>query len=186
MQKFLSSAKEIAQIAVMTALLIGGQFALSAVGGVEIVTILLLSYCYVFGWKRGVVVAIAFVLLRNLVFGLSVPDLILYAVYYPTFAIFWGTAGKKIKNLAILCAVACLFTICFTGIDNIIKPIFNFFSPYVKWNWRATELYWIASLPFMAVQTLCTLFSVLFLFNPLKKVFSAIYGNHKNEKIINR
>ena len=54
------SAKEIALAAVMTALLLAAQFALAAVQGVEIVTVLFLSYCVAFGARRGMVVAVSF------------------------------------------------------------------------------------------------------------------------------
>ena len=180
MKSFLSSAKEVAQIAVMVALLLGGQLALSNVGGIEIVTVLLLCYCYVFGWKRGIIVALAFVLLRNFVFGLHLPVLVLYAVYYPSFALFWGAVGKKIKNVWALVAVACLCTVLFTCIDNVIQPLFNFFSPYTNWNWRATWLYISASIPFVLIQTACTFLSVLLLFKPLTKVLCVIAKTDNN------
>ena len=186
MKTFLSSAKEVAQIAVMVALLLGGQLALSSVGGVEVVTILLLAYCYVFGWQRGTIVALAFVLLRNFVFGLHLPALVLYAIYYPSFALFWGSIGKKIKSVWALVAVACICTIIFTCLDNVIQPIFNFFSPYVKWNCRATWLYITASIPFALVQTLCTFFSVLLLFKPITKIFFVIDNGNNATKNLQR
>lgn len=47
------TAKEIALIGVFTALLISGQFVLSGLSGIEIVTVLLLSFSYYFGIRRG-------------------------------------------------------------------------------------------------------------------------------------
>lgn len=63
------TAKEISLISVFTALLIGGQFILSGISGIEIVTVLLLSFSYYFGITRGLFVANAFSLLRCFIFG---------------------------------------------------------------------------------------------------------------------
>ena len=65
----LKTSKEIAVVALTVALLIAGQFALSAVQGVEVVTVIFFSFCYVFGVKRGVIAAVAYALLRNIYFG---------------------------------------------------------------------------------------------------------------------
>ncbi|MBO5224785.1 MAG: hypothetical protein J6C23_09785, partial [Clostridia bacterium] len=53
------------------ALLIVAQLALSALAGVEVVTVLLLAFCFVRGVKQGVVVATAFSLIRCFVFGFT-------------------------------------------------------------------------------------------------------------------
>ena len=54
----ISPAKEIAAVAVMCALLIGGQLALSFVSGVEVVTVLLLSFSFTYGRRAGALTAI--------------------------------------------------------------------------------------------------------------------------------
>ena len=53
----MKSAKEIIIPAVFTAMLIGAQLVLSGVAGIEIVTVLLLSFTYVFGLKNLVLTA---------------------------------------------------------------------------------------------------------------------------------
>ena len=63
-QSIILTAKEICIISLMTALLLGGQYVLAWASGVEVVTVLLLSFSYVFGVKRGCTVATAFSLLR--------------------------------------------------------------------------------------------------------------------------
>ena len=91
------TAKDIAYISVMTALLIGGQFALSFTYGLEIVTVLLLCFSYVFGVRRGMLTATAFSLLRCFVFGFYPTVLMLYLIYYNLFALLCGLCGR-IKN----------------------------------------------------------------------------------------
>ena len=49
----MNSAKKIILLGVFTALLIGGQFTLSGISGIEIVTVLLLTFVYKYGIKQG-------------------------------------------------------------------------------------------------------------------------------------
>ena len=91
--KKLTPSKEVAYIAVMSALLLGGQYVLSFVAGVEIVTILLICFSYSFGMRRGAVCALSFSLLRCLLFGFYPTVIILYLIYYPLLAIVFGALG---------------------------------------------------------------------------------------------
>ncbi len=88
------SSHDIAYIAVMTALLIGGQLLFSAIAGVEIVTALFGCFCYVFGRKRGMLTATAFSLLRCFVFGFYPSVLVLYLVYFNLFAFVAGSCKR--------------------------------------------------------------------------------------------
>lgn len=89
-----ATAKSIACIAVMTALLIGGQFALSFVAGVEIVTVLLLCFSAYFGVFCGVTTAVCFSTLRCLIWGFAPNVVLLYLIYYPLFALLFALLGK--------------------------------------------------------------------------------------------
>jgi len=68
-QKKIHVGKECAYLAVFVALVIAAQFCLSAVAGVEVVTVLFASYAFTFGKGRGMLAATAFSFLRMLVFG---------------------------------------------------------------------------------------------------------------------
>ena len=111
----ISPSKEIAYIAVMCALLIGGQYIFSFVVGVEIVTLLLICFSYVFGVRCGVICAAAFSLLRCLIYGFYPAVLILYLIYYPLLCAIFGGLGK-VKNFKSVYAVvainALLICIC--------------------------------------------------------------------------
>ena len=105
-QKKLSLSKEIAYIAVTCALLLGGQFVFSFVVGVEVVTIIFVCFSFTFGAKRGVICAIAFSLLRCLLYGFYPTVLALYLIYYPLLALVFGLLGKCRNFSSPLCAVA--------------------------------------------------------------------------------
>ena len=166
--KSLTAAKEIALLSMMTALLIGGQLALSMIMGVEVVTVLLCSFSCVFGIKRSMIVATAFSLLRCFIFGFFPSVIILYVIYYNLFAFVFGLLGKtKLGKYPFVIIFAVLLTISFTLIDDIITPfMYNVqFLPY-----------FYASLSIMAIQSVNAAITVSLLFLPLSKIFEKING----------
>ena len=169
-----ATAKDIAFIGLMSALLIACQLALSAVQGVEVVTVLFLAWCYSFGVVRGMIVANCFSLLRCLLFGFFPTVVILYVVYYNLFAVVFGLLGKCLKNapelrrLIILVVCAAVMTVIFTLLDDVITPLFFGYSD------RAAKVYFYNSLITMAVQTVCAVVTVALLFVPLRKAFEQV------------
>ena len=111
------TSKECAYLAVFAALLIAAQICLAFLPGVEIVTALFIVYSFVFGVRRGVLAAVAFSLLRQLIFGFFPTVLILYLVYYPLLALLFGFLGGRVKqpvrSLWWLTLIACLCSIMF-------------------------------------------------------------------------
>ncbi|MBE5739331.1 MAG: hypothetical protein E7349_00585 [Clostridiales bacterium] len=167
-----SVAKECAYLAVFVALTIAVQLIFAAVPGVELVTVLFVSYAFVFGWKRGLTAATVFSLLRQIVFGFYPIVLILYLVYFNLLAAGFGILGVKIKKivraLPVIVLLACLGTAFFHLFDNLLTPIWYGYSQ------RATWVYFQASLSFMIPQIISTAISVSILFLPLCSVFTFV------------
>lgn len=165
------AAKEIALVSVFTALLIGGQFVLSGIAGVEVVTVLLLSFSYYYGVRRGLFVANAFSLLRCFIFGFFPNVIILYLVYYNLFVIVFGVLGFKfkrkldIKIFMLLVIVASLMTVIFTGLDDVITPL------YYRFSLDAMKAYAVASLTAVIPQVICTIVTVVLLLPILIRIF---------------
>lgn len=179
---FFRTSKEIAVTALSIALLIAAQYLLSAVKGVELVTVIFLSFCFSFGTMKGVACAIGFSLLRCFLFGFFPNVIILYLIYYPTFAvvcaligIFFKSRGRQSGAVAfvVMIAVAVIFSALFTMIDNLITVI------TLKYSLQSATAYFVASLPVMATQCACALISTAVLFYPLTRVFLAV-----NERIV--
>ena len=82
-----------AYTALCCALLIGSQTVLSAVVGVEVVTVIFVCFSSVFGIRRGVLCAVAFSLLRCIIVGFAPNVVVLYLVYYPLLALVFGALG---------------------------------------------------------------------------------------------
>ena len=139
-------AKDIAYVAVMCALLIGGQYVFSFVAGVEIVTLLLACFSYVFGIRRAILCTVAYSLLRCLIFGFYPTVIILYLIYFPIFAAVFGGLGHIRKSTfencplsftifvnALLLGVAAACALCF-GLDLIkVSRIYKITLQILLW-----------------------------------------------------
>ena len=166
------STRFITITALYTALLIGVQLALSGVAGVELVTVFFLAFCFMIGVKAGVTVAVCFSTIRCFLFGFYPSVIILYLVYYTSFALFFGFLGNMFRRetplsafiLAVILSTA--FTAVFTLLDDVITPLFYGFGG------EATKAYFYSSLPFMLSQCICAAISVSVLFIPLCKALS--------------
>ena len=164
---FRRGAGYVAVVAVFTALLLAAQYALWFVKGVELVTVLLLVFSYRFGVRCGVLSAVAFSLLRCLLFGFFPNVVLLYLLYYPLFAACFGILGNALHRRTgvrvqmLLAVLAVLFTALFTLLDDAVTPLLYGYTR------EAALAYFLASLPTMAVQTVCAAVTVLLLFRPL-------------------
>ena len=168
------SAKEIAYIATFCALLIGGQYLLTSVPGVEVVTLLFVCYAYAFGVARSCVCATAFSLLRQFVFGFFPMVLILYLIYYNllclTFALLGKVwKGKEKSRLPFIVLIACVGTVLFNLIDIGINALWIGYTP------AALRVYFIASWSFTLPQVACTAVTVAICFLPIHRAFRYAY-----------
>lgn len=170
----MNKTKFVVRVAMCVALLIAGQLALSSVSGIEIVTVMLLSFCWCYGVRHGVTIATTFSLLRCFIFGFQINVIVLYLVYYNLFAVFYGWlgarfAGKKalLKTVAVVVS-AVAFTALFTLLDDVITPLMYGF------NENATRVYFYQSLAAMIPQTVCAAVTVSLLFHPLTKVIKKV------------
>jgi hypothetical protein len=164
----------VVRVAMCVALLIGGQMALSGVSGIEIVTVMLLCFCFHYGIRHGIAVATTFSLLRCFFFGFQINVIVLYLVYYNVFALFFGWLGKRITGkitlpkLCVIVASAMVFTVLFTMLDNVITPLIFAFHK------NAAAVYFAQSLYALVPQTICTMATVSILFVPLTKILQKI------------
>ena len=168
------NTKSVATMGIFVALMIGGQLALYTINGIEVVSLLLLTYSFKFGIKKGLFVATTFSVLRCFIFGFIPQVIILYLVYYNLFSVICGIIGKKfnneysVKTHLILTIVAILLTIFFTLLDNIITPLFY------GYNKESFIAYAYASLYALIPHTLCVGISVTLLFKPMHKILVMI------------
>ncbi len=170
----MKSVKEIIIPAVFTAMLIGVQLVLCGIAGIELVTVLLLSFVFVFGLKQGFIAVNAFILLRNLIFGFFLDVFILYVIYYNLFTLAIGLISKAVKGEytikihIILTVVAVVLTACFTLLSDVITPLLY------NYSLNATKAFFMASLTVMIPHMICSLATVTTLFFPLYKALKSV------------
>lgn len=170
----MGKTKFIVRVAMSVALLIAVQMALTAISGVELVTVILLCLSFCYGIRTGLTIATAFSLLRCFFFGFYINIILLYLVYYNLFALFFGYLGKRVageitlSRHVVVVAFAVMFTILFTMLDNAITMvIFGF-------RGNAAKVYFLQSLTAMIPQTICVAVTVALLFIPLTRVIRKI------------
>lgn len=146
-----SPAKEIACIAVETALLIGAQYAISPVMGVEVVTVLLLTFSWVFGRRAGALTAVCFSLLRCMLSGFYPQVIVLYLVYYPLFAVLFGSLGRVSDESYVRLPV---WAVCLVNIVLAVVCAVCVFC-------AATDFLKISRLSVVLVKTLLSVVAVL-------------------------
>ena len=170
------TAKDCALLAVFVSVVIVAQVCLSVLAGVEVVTVLFVAYSYASGWKKATFAATAFTLVRQIIFGFFPTVLILYLIYYNLLAVTFGVLGQKLPETKgrgwLITAIACVGTVCFTMLDNVLTPLWYGYSA------RATQLYFTASLSVLIPQVVCTAVSVSCLFSPLFRIFKRFFSEN--------
>ena len=167
----MNSAKKIILPGVFTPLLIGGQLALSGISGIEVVTVLLLTFVYKYGIGQGLLVANSFSLLRCFIFGFLLNVIIFYLIYYHNFVLVFGFLGKvfrheySIKKHIMVVIVAVVMAALFTISDNVLTPLIYGFTV------NAAKAYFVASLYTVMPQIVCTFATVLIIFPGLLRLF---------------
>ena len=162
-RRVLSGAKAIALVGVTAATVECAKLALSALPNVEVVTLLLALYGYVFGWY-GVTAAVVFVSIEPLIYGFGtwLPS---YFIYWPLVAIVFMLLGKiKLKSRWLITVVAVGLTFLFGILTSLIDVGLlsgNFDNFFYRFG-----LYYARGIVFYAIQIACNavLFPCFFLF----------------------
>ncbi len=161
---FRLSPQKIASIAFMSAMLIGGKFALSFVPNVEVVTLFTVVFSYVFGYMT-MIATFVFCTIDFLIYPTSIDVIIAYYIYWQLLAYVVALCRKKVSSPAFYTAVAVLGTFVFGVLTTATCAIFykvNFFM-------------WYASgIVFFAIHMISALVTVGVGFRPLTGVLSRL------------
>ncbi len=168
----MKTAKNIALIGVFTALLIGSQLVFSYLAGVEIVTVLFLSFVFVFGTKKSMILATAFSLLRCFVFGPFPTIILLYLIYYNLVAIAVGKIGDKIRDKngkkirLLMTIVGVISTLVFYLLDVAIN--------FLLFGANYAIFYALQGGATFLIQTTCVIVSIALLFPKLTDILKRV------------
>ena len=167
------SAKKIAALAVMAALLTGGKMALSMVFNVEIVSL----FCALFGYVFGPVAMIpvcSFVFIEVLIWGIGYPSwVIAYIVHFNLIAIvFWLLSKVNLKTPVVYALIIAFLTFLF-GVFEAALNVLPVSQSFEDFKWRF-GVYYGRGIAFCTVHIISNtaIFAVLFI--PLKTVLRSI------------
>lgn len=165
MAKSSFTAKRIAFAGVMGALLVVGKFALSFIPNVEVVTTLLVAFCFVFGFD-GVIASLIFCTADVILYPPSLDVIVSYYIYWNLLAITVAILKELgVKSFIPYFTVAIIFTLLF----GVITSFFN--SLFYGVNFGAVYL---AGLYFYAIHLLSTTVFMIVGFTPITKVLFKI------------
>lgn len=158
-----SPARSVALVGLMAATVECGKLALSFLPNIEVVTLLLALYGYVFG-MYGVVASLVFVSIEPLIYGFST-WVAAYYLYWPLVALVFMLLSKLgVKNRFILTGVALLLTVWFGVLSSLVE--IGLLSGFFDKFWYRFGVYYTRGIPFYALQIGCNavLFPLLFRF----------------------
>ena len=140
-----------------------GKLALMALPNIEVVTLLLALYSYVFGWM-GIAAAAVFVAIEPLIYGFG-SWVISYLIYWPLLSFVFALLGRvRLKNRLLITLIAVLMT-CLFGVLTSLVDVGLFSGSFDNFFYRF-GLYYLRGIPFYLLQTGCNfgLFLVAFPF----------------------
>ena len=167
------SAKKIAALAVMAALLSGGKWALSAVFNVEVVSLFCALFGYVFGPIATIPVCV-FVLLEVMIYGIGYPSwVITYFIHFNSIVIvFWLLSKARLKTPIVYAIVIAFMTFIF-GVMEAFLNVIMVSTSFDDFLWRF-GVYYGRGIIFCLVHIISNTIIFLVLFLPLKKLLTAL------------
>ncbi len=153
-------AKDITQIAILSASLTAGKLVLSVVPNVEIVTFLLITFTVLFGFRKAMITTLIFVTTDVLLYGLGTWNLGYYFVW-PLLIIITHLLFKISQSEYVFASLAGAFGLCFGFLFAVVESIF--------YGVEYGVVYWIRGIPFDIIHGLSNFIIVLILFKPLIK-----------------
>lgn len=172
-----SAAWQVALVGIMAATVECGKLVLASIPNVEVVTLLLGLYGYVFGWL-GALAAVVFVCIEPVVWGFG-SWMISYFIYWPLVAIVFMLLGRiRLKNRFALAGIAVGMTVFF-GVLTSLVDVGLFTGSFDRFFFRF-GIYYMRGVPFYVTQATCNavLFAAVFPF--LAKRLSSAFSKLSN------
>lgn len=163
----LSAARRIALVGIMAATVECGKLALASLPNIEVVTLLLALYGYVFGWL-GVLSAVVFVCIEPVIWGFG-SWMISYFIYWPLVAfVFMLLRRTRVKNRFIHSGIAVVMTVFFGVLTSLVDV--GLFSGSFDRFFIRFSIYYMRGIPFYVTQIICNaiLFVTVFPFLSVK------------------
>lgn len=147
-------------VAFLSALLVVAKEVLSIIPNVEVVTLLLLVYTRLLGYKKTLYITIIFTTIQAIIYP---PHfwIITYYLVWPILVIVGAGLFKINATTGVLAIFAALFGLAFGAFDSLILSFVYGFHTFVP--------IWLRGLPWDLVHGFSNYLTVLLLFEPLRK-----------------
>ena len=160
--------KELVLLALSTSILVVQELMFSFLPNIQLTTLLIMVYTYVYGFKKSVVIVFVYVIIDNLLFGsitmfnIVIPMLIGWLMIVTIFSVI----SSKTKNMIVYLILAYLF-------GHLYGLIF---TPFQAWMMNIEIIpYLLADIPWQVVMGLTNAIAILWLFDPLQRFLSKLY-----------
>ncbi len=158
------SAANIAQIALMVAIIEVSKFALSGLPNIELTSFWLIMFTLYFGWQVVVVVPV-FILLEGAIYGIQL-WWIMYLYAWPLL-VFVTWLLRKHASAILMAIVSGIFGLCFGALCAIPYFFIGLSSGGVANGWTTAVTWWIAGIPWDLVHCIGNFVIMLVLYKPI-------------------
>lgn len=159
------NAREIAELAVICAIMTGGKEAMNALPNIHPVMLLIILSVRVYGAKALYPVT-GFVLIETMLYGISVWT-VSYLYIWPLVCIL----ALPFRNTE-----ARLFWSVYAGLAGLFFGPLSALVTLALSGWRAAVAYWVAGIPFDLIHCISNFAIVFFLVNPLYQLIIRLKG----------
>jgi len=159
-----SPARQVALLACMVALLHVGKQALNFLPNIEVVTLLLIVYTLGFGWKRSLMVTLAFIALEMTVWAIHL-WIIMYLYIWP-FLIFLVHQFRRNDSVVFWALFSAAFGLFFGMMASLPYIVTSGFATAVAW--------WVSGIPYDLLHAAGNFALCLVLYKPLMKLVGRI------------
>lgn len=115
-------ARDITDIAIMSATLTAAKLALSMLANIELVTLLLCVYALAFGIKKSFISSIVFVLVEMLIYGANM-WVIMYFIHWPIICIAVSLIRNRKYRFIYAPIIGVILTGCFGAMTTLVETI---------------------------------------------------------------
>ena len=157
------TVRELAELAVITALMIALKEAMNALPNIHPVMLLLILSVRRYG-RRALYPALGFSLVECLLYGFGM----------------WSVSYLYIWPLSVLLALpfrrndSPLFWACFAGVFGLCFGALSALTTLFLFGWHSAVAYWVSGIPFDLIHCVSNFILVLILYNPLTRVMNKI------------
>ncbi|MBQ7333278.1 MAG: hypothetical protein IJW38_02895 [Clostridia bacterium] len=156
------ASRRVVLVGIMAATVECGKLALAFIPNVEVVTLFLALFSYVFGFA-GIAAALVFVCIEPLIWGFGT-WVVSYLIYWPTVSLVFFFLGRaKLKNRLAVTLIVAVLTFLFGVLSSLID--IGLLSGFFDKFFERFFVYYARGAVFYAVHVVSNIIIFFFLFN---------------------